>query len=152
MKKILGFALLAFLFTNCSKDNCDAVTTTAPTAEVTKLDSILKANGVVATKDTRGFFYKIDSAGSSTKPTICNSAFVKYTGKLIDNTIFEETLTPIALSLSSLIVGWQEGIPLIGKGGKITLYLPPSLAYGSQGSGKIAPNSNLIFDIELVDF
>jgi FKBP-type peptidyl-prolyl cis-trans isomerase FkpA len=152
MKKIIGLVVLAFLFANCSKENCDTVTTTAPDAEVAKLDSILKASSITATKDTRGFFYKITAEGGSTKPTICNSAFVKYTGKLFDGTIFDEATNPIALNLSSLIVGWQEGIPLVGKGGKITLYLPPSLAYGSQGSGKILPNSNLIFDIELVDF
>jgi FKBP-type peptidyl-prolyl cis-trans isomerase FkpA len=152
MKKILGLAIVTFLFANCSKENCDAVATTAPATEVAKLDSILKSTGIVATKDDRGFFYKIDSAGSSTKPTICNSVFVTYTGKLMDNSIFEQTTTPLSLSLRNLIVGWQEGIPLVGKGGKITLYLPPSMAYGSQGSGKIAPNSNLIFDINVVDF
>jgi FKBP-type peptidyl-prolyl cis-trans isomerase FkpA len=152
MKKIIGVLLVAIFFAQCSKENCDAINTAAPAAETAKLDSILKASGITATKDSRGFFYTITNAGTSDKPTICNSVFVKYIGKYMDNTIFEQTATPTSLSLRSLIVGWQEGIPLVGKGGKVTLYLPPSMAYGEAGSGSIPPNTNLIFDIEVVDF
>ena len=39
----------------------------------------------------------------------------------------------------------------INKGGKIKLYLPPSLAYGDEGAGGIPPASSLIFEIELLE-
>jgi FKBP-type peptidyl-prolyl cis-trans isomerase FkpA len=52
--------------------------------------------------------------------------------------------------LGQLIVGWQKGLPLISSGGKITLYIPPSLGYGSAAAGSIPANSILIFDIELI--
>ncbi|HAD33478.1 MAG TPA: FKBP-type peptidylprolyl isomerase, partial [Chitinophagaceae bacterium] len=58
----------------------------------------------------------------------------------------------VSFGLDGLIVGWQEGIPLIGAGGKIKLYLPPSLAYGSNANGNIPANSSLIFDIDLLGF
>jgi FKBP-type peptidyl-prolyl cis-trans isomerase FkpA len=48
-----------------------------------------------------------------------------------------------------LILGWQYGIPLVKAGGRIMLYLPPSLGYGSQSTGTIPANSVLIFDITL---
>ena len=41
-------------------------------------------------------------------------------------------------------------MPLIGTGGKITLYTPASLAYGEMGFQGIGPNQALKFDIELV--
>jgi FKBP-type peptidyl-prolyl cis-trans isomerase FkpA len=74
---------------------------------------------------------------------------VKYTGRLTNGSVFDSS-TGATFALANLITGWQQGIPYIGKGGKITLYLPPSLGYGSQASGSIPANSILIFEIELI--
>jgi FKBP-type peptidyl-prolyl cis-trans isomerase len=57
------------------------------------------------------------------------------------------------LSQGQVIPGWDEGIAQLNKGAKATLYIPSSLAYGNQAAGdKIAPNSCLVFTVELVDF
>ena len=61
-----------------------------------------------------------------------------------------------AANLSNLIAGWHRGLPQIGVGGKITLYIPPSLAYGpdaiyNQGVEVIPANAYMIFDIELLN-
>jgi peptidylprolyl isomerase len=54
--------------------------------------------------------------------------------------------------MRQVIPGWDEGIALLKKGGKGTLYIPSTLAYGPNGAGGvIAPNSNLKFEVELVD-
>lgn len=59
---------------------------------------------------------------------------------------------PISFELNNVIKGWTEGLKLIGKGGKITLWIPYNLAYGERGAGGvIAPYEALRFDIELVD-
>lgn len=50
-----------------------------------------------------------------------------------------------------MIPGWEEGIKLVGKGGKIKLIIPPSLAYGAVPVGTIPANSTLIFDVEMLD-
>ncbi len=126
-----------------------AVTTTAPAAEVTALKQYLDANGITATADSRGFYYTIQSAGSGAKPTVCDNVTVNYSGKLTNGNTFDSG-TGVSFFLNQLIVGWQEGIPLIAPGGRITLYLPPSLAYGSRAAGSIPANSNLIFQIDLV--
>jgi FKBP-type peptidyl-prolyl cis-trans isomerase FkpA len=47
-------------------------------------------------------------------------------------------------------MGWKLGLPLIKAGGKIKLYLPPSLGYGNSVSGNIPANSILVFEITLV--
>ena len=61
-----------------------------------------------------------------------------------------DTPTSFLLQEGSLIKAWTQGVPLIGTGGKITLYTPASLAYGEMGFQGIGPNQALKFDIELV--
>ena len=58
----------------------------------------------------------------------------------------------ITYALGDLIVGWQKVIPKLKKGGKMKMYIPPTLGYGNQAAGPIPANSILIFDIELVNF
>ena len=52
-------------------------------------------------------------------------------------------------TLGRVIEGWNEGMQLIGEGGKIQLYIPANLGYGEYGTRGIEPNSTLIFDVEL---
>ncbi|MBK9733324.1 MAG: FKBP-type peptidyl-prolyl cis-trans isomerase [Chitinophagaceae bacterium] len=149
-KKIICCLIALTSMLSCGKNdgNCPDVTTTAPAAEVVTLKSYLDAAGITATEDPRGFFYTIVEPGASDKPSSCSGVTVNYTGTFTNGVTFDEG-TNATFNLSQLIIGWQEGIPLIGNGGSITLYLPPSLAYGSAGSGSIPPNSNLIFSIIL---
>lgn len=59
---------------------------------------------------------------------------------------------PVEFPLNQVIKGWTEGMKLIGKGGKITLWIPSQLAYGQHGAGNlIGPNEALRFDVDLVD-
>ena len=144
--------IAAITIAGCSKkDDCPAVNVTAPSNEVATLKAYLDANNISATADARGFFYTIKTAGSADKPTACQTVTVAYTGQLTNGQSFDSS-PGATFPLSNLITGWQEGIPLIGTGGSIVLYLPPSLAYGSRATGGIPANSNLIFNIELKGF
>lgn len=132
-----------------TKETCTTPTKTAPDSEVLAIEAFLTSKGITATKDPHGFYYIITVPGGTSKPTICSTISVKYTGSLTNGSIFDSS-TGATFALANLITGWQQGIPYIGKGGKITLYLPPTLGYGSQSSGSIPANSILIFDIELI--
>ncbi len=60
--------------------------------------------------------------------------------------------TPIEFPLNRVIKGWTEGMQLVGKGGKITLWIPAELAYGSQSPTQaIGANEALKFEVELID-
>ncbi|QJC35804.1 FKBP-type peptidyl-prolyl cis-trans isomerase [Enterobacteriaceae endosymbiont of Donacia sparganii] len=105
-------------------------------------------------KSKSGLVYKINKMGSGKKITNNNQIIViKYTGKLIDGTEFDNTEPnkPLFISLKQVIPGWKEGLKYIKKGGKITLVVPPKLAYGLEIISGIPTNSTLIFEIELVD-
>ena len=142
------------LFTACVKSDpaptnkCDEVTAVAPTAEVNTLKAYLDTNHITYTQDSRGFFYIMDSVGTGGSANICNYVTVSYAGTLLNGTLFDQS-ADASFYLSQLILGWQEAIPLMKQGGRMTLYLPPSLGYGSQAFSSIPANSNLKFIITL---
>lgn len=99
-----------------------------------------------------GLQYKIVAAGNDVKPGPKDTVWVRYKGTLLDGTVFDQTVEgadSVRLTLDRVIKGWQEGMQLVGEGGKIELYVPSDLGYGDRGAGSIAPGSTLIFDIEL---
>ncbi len=163
MKKIVGFSLLVILFTGCLKNknnnnetcNYTDVSVTAPQSEVDSVQAYLTSKNIfTASKLGSGLFYTISSPGTGSAITnLCSSITVRYKGTLKNGVVFDETAgaETVSFQLGGVILGWQKGIPLIKEGGKITLYIPPSLGYGNQSVGSIPPNSILIFDIELLD-
>jgi FKBP-type peptidyl-prolyl cis-trans isomerase len=82
---------------------------------------------------------------------------VHYTGKLADGTVFDSTVEgrkpfEFNLGFGHVIAGWDRGVPGMRVGGKRRLVIPPSLAYGENGSPPAIPrNAELTFDIELLE-
>ena len=157
MKRIVACCVVLVLFaSSCLKDKGEDTCTfdecafVVPAAEVQEVEEYLTANSITATKHCSGMYYTILDLGTGMSPEVCDGVGVKYIGKLTDGQIFDETATPVSFNLRSLIGGWQLGIPLIKTGGKIRLFIPPSLGYGSQATGSIPANSILVFDIDLV--
>lgn len=78
-----------------------------------------------------------------------------YTGALVkDGTIFQSSHDfgdPVTFGLSQVIAGWTQGVPGMKVGGVRQLIIPSQMAYGSvRAAANIPPNSDLVFDIELV--
>ena len=157
MKKILLGALLVSGLAGCVKgddkqscqyNECGLV---APAAEVQAVQSYLSSNSITATQHCSGMFYKVDQPGNGATPSVCNVVVFNYKGKLTDGTVFDSTsTTPLTYELSRLVTGFKNGLPLIKTGGKVTLYIPPTLGYGSLQQGPIPANSILIFNVELL--
>ena len=124
-------------------------------AEVNRVkgEKFLSANALKANVGTTesGLQYTIIAEGAAEKVAKNDTVTVKYKGTLIDGTVFDEGEIPGHVSGSrGLITGFDEGIRLVGEGGKATIFIPSDLAYGSRGNRGIEPNSVLIFDIEVV--
>ena len=139
------------------------------------LAEIEKQKGVNKTES--GILYKIENAGDENVKAINDEDVVKvlYTGRTKDGKVFDsnrwsdmpaerqemmkayqpdqaENDNPIEFPLNRVIKGWTEGMKLIGKGGRITLWIPAELAYGERGAGQdIGPNQALCFDVELLE-
>jgi FKBP-type peptidyl-prolyl cis-trans isomerase len=78
-----------------------------------------------------------------------------YTGALCaDGTIFQSSHDfgdAITFGLDQVIAGWTKGVPGMKIGGVRRLVIPSAMAYGSaRAAANIPPNSDLVFDIELV--
>ncbi|KAA5533594.1 FKBP-type peptidylprolyl isomerase [Taibaiella lutea] len=160
MKKILVIILVCTgVFFGCNKKEAltcpysqsDLNNTYAPGGEVNALTQYIEHDSIDAIQDPRGFYYKIDTTGGYSKPLPCANITINYVGTLTSGKVFDQA-KDVQFNLADLIIGWKIGVPLVGKNGKVTLYLPPSFAYGANEINGIPPNSILIFSIELINF
>ncbi|MBA3664253.1 MAG: FKBP-type peptidyl-prolyl cis-trans isomerase [Bacteroidetes bacterium] len=110
----------------------------------------ISANNLNASATGSGLYYVITTQGTGAQPNSNSTVTVKYKGTLKDGTVFDQS-GGATFSLSSVIKGWQEGIPYFKKGGKGVLLVPSALGYGAQATGNIPANSVLIFDVDLQD-
>ena len=108
-------------------------------------------------------------AGTGGNPKVEDVVFVRYTGKLEDGTVFDQSQplplpvqgilpegTP--LPLEQMVPGFREAALQMQRGGKYVVEIPAEKAYGAEGrinpqTGEgVPPNADLTFEIELVDF
>lgn len=136
------------------------------TKEMQKINIlILILVGIVVGATLVYYFYPKMIDTNISNPTVAEEGdlvYVHYTGKTTDGKKFDSSIDrgqPFVFTLGAgmVIKGWDEGILGMKKGEKKTLTVPPEKAYGSsgvpdgQGGYVIAPNTILIFDVELVD-
>ena len=96
--------------------------------------------------------------GTGTEAVTGRRVFVNYTGWLYDpagpdgkGRAFDSLNGYNYILGTTVIAGWNQGIPGMRVGGLRRLVIPPNLAYGSSAVGPIPANSTLVFDIELTD-
>lgn len=125
-------------------------------ANLVKSGEYLKANGVrpgVVTTAS-GLQYKVEKAGTGPKANDGSSVSVNYKGMLLDGSVFDasEPGKPVTLKAAQVIPGWKEALKLMPAGSKWELTIPPGLAYGERGAGKvIGPNQALRFEVEVLE-
>ncbi|NKI75633.1 FKBP-type peptidyl-prolyl cis-trans isomerase [Dickeya sp. CFBP 2040] len=115
-------------------------------------DAFAKEKGVKKTES--GLLYQVEKEGTGAAPKDSDTVVVNYKGTLVDGSEFDNSYKrgePLSFRLDGVIPGWTEGLKHVKKGGKIKLVIPPALAYGEAGVPGIAPNSTLVFDVELLD-
>jgi len=102
-----------------------------------------------------GLQYKVIQAGTGETPKETDTVVTHYRGTLIDGKVFDSSIErgqPATFPVNGVIKGWSEALQHMKVGAKWQLFVPAELAYGERGAGQvIAPNSTLIFDIELLE-
>jgi len=96
--------------------------------------------------------------GTGPAASASSTISVLYTGAVAaTGTIFQASSdsgpSPVTLSLSNVITGWQKGIPGMKVGGERQLLIPANEAYGPNppAGSNIPPNAPLVFDITLLN-
>jgi FKBP-type peptidyl-prolyl cis-trans isomerase len=100
-----------------------------------------------------GLGIRILAPGAGAAPGLADTVRVHYVGRLKDGTVFDSSRArgaPADFAVSRVIAGWAAAMPSLRPGGKAEFFIPPSLGYGNAQSGKIPPNSGLIFEVELI--
>jgi FKBP-type peptidyl-prolyl cis-trans isomerase len=138
-------------------------------------EAYLTTNKATATETASGLKYKITSTGAGKKPTDGANVFIHYAGYLEDGTLFDSSYEAVCKEYGKfdenrakangyqpfpfqygkkdgLIPGFIEGLNQLSFGDKAIIYIPSKLGYGERGAGNvIPPNSNIIFEIELLE-
>lgn len=132
--------------------------------------AILIAGGIAWAAVPQGVDVETLAEGNGAHPGPEDVVFVHYTAKLADGTVFDES-QPIPwpvpgifpdgfpMMLDEMVEGFREGAVQMQKGGRYELTIPASKAYGEEGRQdpqtgeyRIPPNSDLVFEVEVVDF
>ncbi len=98
--------------------------------------------------------------GTGFKPSPGSKVWVNYVGYLSDGTEFDNSEGyPLKFTVGKheVILGWEEGVTFLQKGGKAKIWVPSELGYGEKGYPAvegvdmvpIPPNADLMFEIEL---
>ena len=91
------------------------------------------------------------TAGAGERPTREDVALVNYKGTLPDGKVFDEGKQAV-FPLSEVVPGFTKALEQMQRGGKYKVEIPAALAYGDRQMGDIPPNTDLTFEVELLDF
>lgn len=118
--------------------------------DLVQIDRYLTDNEITAEIHETGIRYVIHEPGDTElQPDSRGVVRVNYEGRLISDEIFDEGQN-VQFDLTGVIFGWRVGLPLIGEGGSISLYVPSKFGFGPIERSIIRPNSPLIFDVEII--
>lgn len=124
--------------------------------EASSISKYIIDNKITVKPTADGIYYIETLKGKGENITEGKNVKVMYTGKFTDGNVFDSNMKPGGQPLEFLvgehkmIPGMEKAVVMMKKGGKGTVIIPSSLAYGN-GGGQMKPYATLIFDIEVVD-
>ena len=124
--------------------------------EASSISKYIIDNKITVKPTADGIYYIETLKGKGENITEGKNVKVMYTGKFTDGNVFDSNMKPGGQPLEFLvgehkmIPGMEKAVIMMKKGGKGTVIIPSSLAYGN-GGGQMKPYATLIFDIEVVD-
>ena len=99
-----------------------------------------------------GLGYTMLRPGAGARPAGDATVLVNYIGYLAATGAVFDQNTQAPMPVGEVIPGFSQGLQMLSKGGIVRLCIPAALGYGAQDSGPIPANSDLVFQVELLDF
>lgn len=148
MKRLYTLIFASFLLFNCTSDE--------KRLEM-QMDAILEwidESGLDFTASGTGLYYHIEQVGNQNRiPDSSNEVSFKHVGYLLDSSIFSNGwYASNHIPLPALVEGFQEGLKIVGEGGRAVIIFPSNLGYGDNERPTIPAYSPLIFRVELVNY
>ncbi len=117
----------------------------------------LESRKVGYTYRESGLGIKVVTQGDGETPPQGSSVEVHYTlyllnGVKVDSSYDRDASFRFDLGRGQVIKGWDEGIAALSVGTTAWLYVPANIGYGERGRTPIPPNSDLVFQVELLSF
>jgi FKBP-type peptidyl-prolyl cis-trans isomerase FklB len=145
-------ATLLLLMPGCQSDTKTDTSKKAATNGGATTPSTAGA-GVVTTAS--GLRYQVLASGPAggRAPTLNDSVTVHYKGTLTNGTVFDSSYergAPATFGVGQVIPGWTEALQLMKPGDKWAIFIPAHLGYGPRSMGDIPANSDLVFQVELL--
>jgi FKBP-type peptidyl-prolyl cis-trans isomerase len=124
--------------------------------EIQAIDDFLTAQSITAVKDTTGLRYAVTQSGAGPIPSWYSKVRIQYTGSILgtETVFFSGTVEPGPGYDSRVIYyihGFQVGLQKMPVGSTSTFYVPSVLAFGSEIVGTVPANSNLKYEMELLE-
>lgn len=89
--------------------------------------------------------------GEGASPGRDDFVLIAYKGMLKDGTVFDQSdATP--MPVGEVVPGFADGLVQMQRGGSYRLTIPSALGYGAEASGPIPANSDLVFEVQLIDW
>ncbi len=152
---LLGLLAAGLLTTACKKDAAPIDYAAVDDATITKY---LADNAITAQKQPSGlYFVPIKTNATAPQATVNNAAAIRYTGKLLDGTVFYASsqygnrTTDFVVGHGVYIQGLEEGTSLMHLGDSAVFLVPSTLAYGGGSNAAIPANSVLRLTVKVVD-
>jgi FKBP-type peptidyl-prolyl cis-trans isomerase FkpA len=120
-------------------------------SEIAQIETYLTDNSITAEQHPSGLYYIIHEEGTGDSPDWISNVQVNYEGRITSTQAVFDSGSGVSFNLTQVIFGWQLGLQQLKEGGSMTVYIPATFAYGSQGSGSLIPaNANIEFDVDLL--
>ena len=90
-------------------------------------------------------------AGEGGTPGTTDFVLVNYRGTLPDGSVFDEGQA-VPMGVDQVIPGFSTALQAMQPGGRYRVHIPSEQAYGETGGGPIPPNTDLTFEVDLLEF
>lgn len=130
----------------------DAVKATSEIIALPLNPTLPAGQRLCAAKTASGLGYTVLRPATGAKPAAADFVLVNYIGYLAaTGAVFDQGMQA-AFQVNGVIPGFSEGLQTVAKTGIARFCVPAAMGYGAESSGPIPANSDLVFQVELLDY